>query len=189
VTSVQCATPIDSAVLLAWWLGELDGAAADELETHLLECSACARRLEGIVEVGTAIKGCFARGATAAVLSASFVSRLAAAGMRVREYRVPCNGTVQCTLAPDDDLTVAHLQAALAGVERLDVVHLRPGHADERLEDVPFDPRAGEVVVAPHTQALRHSGDHITRMRLIDAGASPRVIGEYEFVHSAWRQA
>lgn len=184
----RCAGPIDSAALLAWWLGELDDAAARELEMHLLECSACTRRLEGVVELGDAIGACFARGATAAVLTAPFVSRLAATGLRLREYRVPCNGSVRCTVGPEDDVTIAHLQAALGGVERVDVVHLRPGHAEERLEDVPFDVDAGEVVVAAHTQALRKAGDHTSRIRLIDAGASPRVIGEYEFVHSAWRQ-
>lgn len=42
--------------------------------------------------------------------------------MRIREYRLPPNGSVNCTVAPDDELLVTRLEAPLEGVERLDAV-------------------------------------------------------------------
>ncbi|MDZ5461717.1 RNA polymerase sigma factor, partial [Azohydromonas lata] len=50
-----------------------------------------------------------------------FVERLAAQGLRLREYRVPCNGSVNCSAAPQDEVLVGRLQVALQGVRRLDV--------------------------------------------------------------------
>ena len=95
-------------------------------------------------------------GAVHAVVADAFVKRLAAQGLRLREYRVPHNGSVYCTVAPDDDLLITRLDAPLAGVERLDVELLGvEGAGRERLRDVPFDAAAGEVVLAARMERMR----------------------------------
>lgn len=176
------------STLLEYWLGELDAAGEARVDEHLLSCDACANRLGEIVRLAAAIRDEFVRGSVSAVLSAAFVRDLAISGWRVREYRVPSNGSVNCTVAPDDDLTVARLQASLAGVERLDVVRIAEGKVLERLTNVPFDATAGEVVFAPAMIALRALHDQTVHIQLVDTGdTGERVIAGYDFNHAAWK--
>jgi hypothetical protein len=182
-----CADRVDLPTLLEYWLGELDTAGEARIDEHLLSCDACAEHLEDIVQLGGAIREGFVRGSVSAVLSAAFVHDLATSGWRVREYRVACNGSVNCTVAPDDDLTVARLQASLAGVERLDVVRIAEGNVLERLTNVPFDATSGEVVFAPAMSGLRALHDQTVHIQLVDAGGNAeRVIAGYDFNHSPW---
>ena len=181
-----CAAPLDARDLLAYWLGELDGADEARLEEHVLGCGACARELDALVRLGAGVREAFTGGAVSAVLSPAVVQRLVAGGYRLREYRVTRNGSVNCTAGPDDDLVVARLQAPLAGIARVDLIDIAADGTEHVLEDIPFDAATGEVVLAPRTDLLKRAGDHLHRMRLVDAD-SRRVIGEYGFVHSAWR--
>jgi hypothetical protein len=182
-----CVDHVDLPTLLAYWLGELDTAGDARVDEHLLSCDACADHLDGMVKLGAAIREGFVRGSVSAVLSAAFVRDLVISGWRVREYRVACNGSVNCTVAPDDDLTVARLQASLAGVERLDVVRIAEGNVLERLTNVPFDATAGEVVFAPALSGLRALHDQTVHIQLVDAGGNAeRVIAGYDFNHSPW---
>jgi hypothetical protein len=187
VREPACPAPIGDAELVAYWLGDLDERAETRVEEHVLGCATCAAELEALVRLGEDVRDAFARGAVSAVVGAALVQRLRAAGCRLREYRVPANGSVHCTIAPDDDLVVARLQASLKGVTRLDLVDIGPDGLEWRLEDVPFDAAAGEVLVTPRADLLRLAGDHLHRMRLVDA-SSQRMIGEYAFLHSAWRE-
>jgi hypothetical protein len=186
MSAAACTEPVDLGDLLAYWLGELDEAREAQVEEHLLGCGACADALDALLRLGVGVRDAFTRGAVAAVLSPALVQRLLASGYRLREYRVPANGSVNCTAGPEDDLVVARLQAALADVTRLDLIDIGPDGIEHLLEDVPFDAAAGEVVLTPRTDLLKRANDHLHRMRLVDAG-SRRVIGEYAFVHAAWR--
>jgi hypothetical protein len=181
-----CPTPVEAQELLAYWLGELGEARETRVEEHLLGCDACTAALDALVRLGAGVRDAFTRGALSAVLTPALVQRLAASGYRLREYRVPANGSVNCTAGPDDDLVVARLQAPLAGVSAVDLVDIGPDGTERLLADIPFDAATGEVVLTPRTDLLKRAGDHLHRMRLVDAG-SRRVIAEYAFVHSAWR--
>ena len=115
------------------------------------------------------------------------MQRLAGQGVRLREYRVARGGSVNCTVAPDDDLLVTRLEAPLAGVERLDVDFLDAnGQSIRRLHDVPFDPAAGEVVITQQIQVVRAMPATTVRYRLYDM-ASPsgeRLVSEYALHHT-----
>jgi hypothetical protein len=53
------------------------------------------------------------------------------------------------------------------------------------VEDVPFDPDAGELLSLPSAAALRKLPAHTSRVRLVamdEAGARP--LGEYTFAHA-----
>lgn len=175
------------AALVDYWL---DGQDESPLEAHLLACGECAGRLAWIVGLADAIPDLVRRGEAMVVLTAAMLERLAAGGMRIREYRLGAGGSVNCTIAPADDLVVARLAAPLAGVDRLDFVFSSPGGPAHRLEDIPFDPSSGEVVVAQRTPRLRALGCSTEVARLVAVGAQGEaVIGEYTFNHSPFGEA
>jgi hypothetical protein len=178
---------------MAYWLGELDGSRDEpartrepELEEHLFGCENCGARLREIVQLGEGIRRVTRAGGVHAVLTAEFIRRLQGSGVRVREYRLQPGGSVNCTVAPEDDLVIAHLHAPLAGVQRLDMVlDDVPSGAHRRAEDVAFDPAADEIVMMPNVMGLRQLGVATQRARLLAVEREgERVIGEYTFNHS-----
>ena len=179
--------PIES--LLAWWLHETDAAETDAIDEHLLRCDACGETLDELLGLADGVRAAFKAGLVGAIASAEFVARLAAHGHRVREYRLPWNGGVDCTVAPDDELLVGRLQALLAGVERLDAVlefSYAPG-VRHRIEDVPFDAGAGEVIYLPKTAEVRRAPAHTHTVTLVAArGGVERALGTYTFRHRPW---
>lgn len=175
--------------LLAYWLRETGTAEADAADEHLMRCDACGQALDELVALGQGVARAFRAGVVWAVSSRSFVQQLASGGLRVREYHLAHNGSVHCTVAPDDDLLVSRLSVPLQGVRRLDVAchsSLAPG-AWHRLEDVPFDADAGEVVWLNDIARIRPLAAHTLQVKLlaVEADAS-RELGTYTFRHRPW---
>ena len=188
-TELACPSPIPAGTLLEYWLGELDKAREGQLDEHLLGCGHCSANLQGLVDIGGAIRAAVREGAVQGVVTGAFVKRLAEKGLRVREYRVPHNGSVHCTVAPDDDLLVTRLAAPLAGVGSLDLERLSgDGTTLERMRDVPFDATAGEVVLTPRIEAVRALDATTVRFRLLEmAPSGERLVGEYTLHHTPHR--
>jgi hypothetical protein len=184
-----CSTRIAFTTLVEYWLGELDEASEARVEEHLLGCGECSESLRSVVEVAGGIRALVRQGSAHAVVTDAFLVRLAAHGLRLREYRVPCNGSVHCTVAPDDDLLVSRLEAPLAGVEQVDAVLLNFDEAagQQRLRDIPFNRSTGEVVLTPGTKNIRAAGAHTARVQLLAVDRqSERLIGDYTFIHTPW---
>lgn len=181
----SCIAPIEFSTLVEHWLGELDEAASERIDEHMLGCGACSARLAEIVALGAGIRDAFESGAIRAFVSPAFVQRLADRGLRLREYRVECNGSVNCSVAPEDEVLVARLEAPLEGVSRVDVISQFEETPAEVFRDVPFDPAGGEVVITAKIASLREMAAHRHRFRLlaVDAGVE-RVIGDYTFNHT-----
>ena len=177
----------DEAQLLAYGLGGLPAEAEVGLDEHLLGCSECSARLEALATLATGVRAAFRQGRLTSFLSADFVERLRAQGLRLREYRVPRDGSVLCTVTPDDDLVVGRMQAPLADVARVDLVSRIAGQPDERGEDVPFDRARGEVLIAPDLVRLRAMPGHTQRIELfaVAADGATTRLGEYTFNHQA----
>lgn len=174
----------DFEKLLAYWLGESE---SDELEEHLFACAECSARLEEIAALGAGIRAVVREGRVAAVISGPFLEALRRQGMRLREYRVPAGGSVDCTLLADEDAVVSKVEASLAGVARLDaLMRVEAGGevTEARVEDVPFDAAAGEVVLLQSSETLRRMPAHVHRLRLVAVDEGERVIGEYTFRHT-----
>jgi len=174
------------ADLVEYWFGELDLAREEALEEHLLGCAECTARLEELVALGAGVRAAFRAGTLRAVVSRGFVERLKREGLRLREYPVAPGGSVNCTIARDDDYVISRLQAPLADVRRVDLVLLgEEGEPHETLEDVPFDPGAGEVLFCPSPAALKELPAYTDRVRLlaVEAGGA-RTLGDYTFVHT-----
>lgn len=188
MTHASCASPIPLATLLAYWLGEIEAPREEQLDQHLLGCGHCSANLQSLVDIADGVRTAARAGGVRAVLPDAFLQRLAAQGLRLREYRVAHNGSVHCTVAPEDDLLVARLDAPLAGVDRLDI-ELIGGEAEdiERLRDVPFEAATGTVIVATRIDRIRALPASTSRMRLLGVTASgERLVGEYTFHHTPW---
>jgi hypothetical protein len=182
------ASHVEFDALVDYWLGDTDAAATEAIDAHLMTCDACGAVLDDAMALARATKEAFQRGAVPSMLSAPFVERLKAAGRRVREYRVPHNGSVACAVGPNDDMLVAHLAAPLRDVARLDAVFtfsFVPGHVD-RLSDIPFDAATGEVLFTPKMTEVRLHPTHemLVRLFAVDA-AGEREVGHYTFHHQA----
>jgi hypothetical protein len=178
--------------LLDYWLHDSDAAATDAVDEHLMACEACGQVLDGIVALGEGVRGALVAGAVLAVTSGAYVQRLAAQGRRVREYRLPHNGSVNCTVAPEDELLASRLEAPLQGVARLDLLlelSLEPG-VQHRLQDIPFDAsagEAGEVVYLSRIAQVKRMPAHTAQVTLlaVEAGGAKEV-GRYTFRHAPW---
>jgi len=175
--------------LLDYWLHDSDAASADAVDEHLMRCDACGERLDELIALGEGVREALRAGAVAMVTSGAFVQRLAGLGLRVREYRLPPNGSVNCSVAPEDELLVSRLAAPLQGVQRLDAraqLSIEPG-VQHDLHDVPFDVQAGEVVVVSKLAAVRRLPAHTLQVTLlaVEAGGT-REVGRYTFNHRPW---
>ncbi|RYF16972.1 MAG: zf-HC2 domain-containing protein [Comamonadaceae bacterium] len=175
--------------LLDYWLRETDPATTERVDEHLMQCDACGEELDRLVALGEGVRGAFREGFVMAVASDAFLRQLGAQGLRIREYRLPPEGSVNCTVAPDDDVLVTRLEAPLQGVSRLDAVAHRstePG-VQHRLEDLPFEETAGEVLyISPVTQ-VRQLPAHTMELTLLAVGeGGTRELGRYTFHHSPW---
>jgi hypothetical protein len=177
---------VSTATLIAYWLRELDGAEDAALDEHLFACTECSARLAELVRLADGVQRAARAGTLFTIVSARFIQHLTDAGLHVRRYDAKPGGSVNCTVTPEDDAVVAYLEAPLEGIERLDLLlHDLPQDAHYRVEDIPFDPAAGEVVVAPSLVQLRKLGKARQIMRLVAVkGGSDQVIGEYTFNHS-----
>ena len=182
----SCQSPLDWDTLLAYWLGELDPDSEARTEEHYLGCAECSRRLQWLTTLAQEVRALTQKSGVSVVINEEFVRRLSEHGLQVREYRVPCNGSVNCTVTPEDDLVVAYLEAPLAEVTRLDMVYLdNEGKPQLRQEDIPFNVENADVVFSTRIDALRALPATTLRVRLLAIDTNgERTLGDYTFNHT-----
>ena len=173
----------DFATLVAYWLGELDETREAEVETHYLGCGQCAAQLAEVEALSEGVRRAFVGGHVPTAVTAAFVEQMRSRGVQLREYHVPRNGSVSCSVAPEDQMLLSYLQAPLEGVGRVDAIV--SGDAEMRLEDVPFDAASGLVILSPSIAQVRTMPAYrrVVRLVAVDAGGE-RLVGEYTFNHS-----
>jgi hypothetical protein len=177
--------------LLDYWLQETDAAATEAIDEHLMQCDACGVAFDELVALAGGVRESFRNGHVPAVVPEGFLARLRQQGVRIREYRLPHNGSVNCSVAPEDEFLVSCLDAPLAGVKRLDAV-TRQSHAPDvahHLRDIPFDARTGLVFFVQKLAEVREQPRHDMTLTLIaqeDDGA--RELGRYVFHHHPWEK-
>jgi hypothetical protein len=183
--SARCPEPLDTRVLVDYWFGELPAPEQDRVEEHLLECPDCSRVSSELVAIGDGVRRLTHQGALHVVVGPSYLDAAWRRGLRVREYRVPPGGRVACTVTAEDDLLVTRLQGDFSGVTRLDLVAQTEGQPEQRVEDLPVNPSALELIVAQAMPALRAMGSNVTRLRLVATEPDgDRLLGEYTFAHT-----
>ena len=182
----SCSEPLDLATLVDYWFGDLDGPDLDRVEEHMLECDACGSVLRSLVATGDGVRRLAREGAFGVVVSPAFLETASRQGLRVREYRVPAGGRVDCTVTAEDDLLVSYLEGDFRGVSRLDLVVQVEDGPEHRVFDLPISPSSPELIVAQAMPALRALPSATMRMRLLAReGEGDRLVGEYTFAHTA----
>lgn len=181
-----CAAPLSLDTLLAYWFGELGDEAERQAEEHFFGCAHCSANLEEVATLGGAVRSVFASGFITAIISPALAERMKERGMKLREYPVEPGGTVNCTIAAQDDAVISRLKAPLAGVIRVDVLRLdESGVVRSRYSDVPFDAAAGEVLVCPSSAGLKTMPAYRETMRLLAIDAEgEHALGDYVFDHT-----
>lgn len=182
-----CPAPVAFETLIEYWLGDLAAPKTERIDEHIILCGQCAAKLGEIAGLSQGIRAVFRKGDVRVILTPNFLERLIGRGIRIRQYRCSLNGSVACTVAPEDELLVGRLDAPLSGVTRLDVLSRRScDDAEHRLFDIPFDARSNEVIVAPNLAQVRRLPSHEHMVRLIAVKEkTERALGEYTFLHTA----
>ena len=175
---------LDFEQLVDYWLGD-----GDKVEEHLFACAECTARLEWLAALSDGVRAAVRAGAFGMVIPAPLVAAMKRAGMRLREYHTDPGATVSCTFRAGDDAVVSHIRARLGGVKRVDALWTAEVDGIRqpvvRLEDVPFDPAAEEVILLPHAAQLKKMPKHTMRLRLVAVEeAGERRLGEYFFDHT-----
>jgi Putative zinc-finger len=173
--------------LVALWAGELDEAEAAVVDEHLFGCDACAAATERLAKVVETL-----REELPFVISHAHRDRLEAAGTRiaVTDLEPTLDPTLRrsARFTPKVDLLVFTLHGDLSRADRVDVEIASPtGERRHVLEDVPFDRKTGEVLIAcqRHYEEMFSTGDPIFRVHALEAGER-RNVGEYTVTH-VWR--
>lgn len=185
MTSLDC-KHLSLAELIEYWWDDLGDERTAAVEAHLFGCASCTTQLEHIVNFGMATRELVQQGRIAATLTPGALDTLKATGLQLREYHLDPGGSVNCTIAPGDDLVVSHLRAPLAGVHKLDLLIEDADAAWQVLvSDIGFDPSRDEVIVIPKAEDVRKLHQATQRMRLFSVDDSGRhLLGEYWFHHS-----
>lgn len=188
MSAPMCSSPLAWETLIAYWLAELDPLDDAHLEEHYLGCAACSHRLGQLAALASELQFVARTSAVDMVVNDDFVRRLKQDGLRVREYRVPRNGSVNCTAGPEDDFVVAHLEAPLVGVQRIDLVTLdEDANIASRYADVPFLANSSGVVLSTGIDKLRGLPASVFRVRLLAIDAhGERTLGDYTFNHTPY---
>ena len=183
--SAACRAPVPEETLAAYWLAELARVDEERVEEHCFGCAPCAERLGELAAMGEGVRAVFRAGLLHAVISPAVLAAMRDAKLRLREYSAVPGGSVQCSIAAQDDFVVSRLATPLAGIERLDLLYREGDGPETRLEDIPFDPAAGEVLFCPQAALLKTMPAHTHRVRLVGhAGRAQRTLAEYSFEHT-----
>lgn len=188
-TPARCGDPIGLETVTAYWLGELDAGAETAVESHYFGCAYCSAHVAAIARIAAGVRAGLRDGLVRAMITPPFLAFMKAQGMRIREYRLRPGGLVACTIRAEDDAVVGHMEADLDGVTRVDAVErldLGDGRVTRwRVEDVPFDAAAGEVMTLPSAAGLRTMAAHTLHVELVAVGeGGERSLGAYTFAHT-----
>ena len=185
--ALGCPDPIDAAVLSDYWLAALTGPEEDAAEEHLFGCDRCGARLREVIALAEGVRELARAGSLRMIVSDAFLNRAAEQGLRVREYALPTGGSVQCTVAAEDDILIARLAADLSGAKRVDLcICDERGVEQVRLPDIPVDSGASSVVCQESISLMKAAptSKMIARLVAFDEAGGERLLGEYTFNHS-----
>ena len=183
---VNCADPIDAAVLADYWLAALADAEEEAVEEHLLGCDQCGERLREVIALADGVRQLGHEGSLRLVVSDAFLKRAAEGGLRVREYAPPPGGGVECTVMAEDDILIGRLAANLSGVKRVDLCFFDEGGVEQaRLPDIPVRAGASSVVFQESITFAKAAPTYKMTARLValDEAGGERLLGEYTFNH------
>jgi len=184
---MNCSHPMDAAVLADYWSGALDKPEEEAVEEHLLSCDSCSARLGEVIALAEGVRTLAREGSLRMVVSEEYLKRIAAEGLRIREYAPPPGGSVQCTVTQEDDILIGRLTANLSGAQRVDLcICDGSGNEQLRLPDIPIPSAAGSIAYQESMTFAKAmpTSTMIARLVTFDESGSERLLGEYTFNHT-----
>ena len=186
MSDTRCAAPLGFAAVVDYWAGDLSREEEDRIEDHVFTCAICARDLSAAETLARGIATVAREGRLHSVLTDGILNRLAADGVRIRQYTLEGPAVVQCAVWADDDLVVARIRGDYADVEAVTIVTRRAsGEEINRLSDVPVRPGQHEILNAFSAAHLRKLP--ATRVRVTvtgHTGSAERTIADYTLDHA-----
>jgi hypothetical protein len=140
-----CFKPVPFESFVSYWAGDLDAKAGEELEDHVFACPTCTAMSERIAAVTEKM-----RSLEPAVIPAARLAELRAGGKRIEDNFVAPGERKRVVFAAQD-MIVHHLGGLdVVDVDRVSIVVRSEGTNQIVTEypSVPFDPKAGEVLIA-----------------------------------------
>jgi len=183
----ECSSPIEAAVLMDYWLAALSPSDEDAVEQHLMTCDRCGDRLRDVIALADGLRTLARSGSLQVVVGDQFLNRATRTGLRVREYAPPRGGSIQCTVAADDDLLVARLAVDLTTASRVDLSWCdQEGAERQRMADIPVRADGPDVICQQSITWAKASptSTMIARLLAVDEKGDERVLGEYTFHHT-----
>ena len=184
---MNCSNPIDAGILADYWIAVLPSSEEEVVEEHLLDCDRCGQRLREVIALAEGVRKLAREGSLRMVVSDEFLKRVAAEGLRVREYHVPPGGGVECTVTAEDDFLIGRLAANLSGATRVDLcICDERGVEQLRLPDIPVHAGAGGVAYQESITFAKAAPTNkmIARLVTFDDAGGEHLLGEYTFNHT-----
>ncbi len=170
---------LDIATLVDYWTADLSDAETQAVEAHLFACDACTSEAERVAAVAHAF-----RTSIPPAISAAQLAELKARGLVIEENNFAPGTRTTVTFRPELDMMIHHLRGLdLAGAERVELV-ARSESAGVLHRDpyAPFDPVAGELLIACQKHFAQLPADIVFDVEVHRAGAAP-VRSTYEMPH------
>jgi hypothetical protein len=183
---MNCATPLDAAVLADYWLGLLSQSEQDAIEEHFFSCEECSARLAEITALAAELRALANEGSLRVIVSERFLERAAAEGMTIRQYAPPRGGRIDCTVTLKDDLLIGRLAADFSELQRIDLA-ICDGEGIERMRmtDIPFRPSQGTLLLHESITRAKAAPSEVMIARIVAVDENgDRLIGEYTFDHA-----
>jgi hypothetical protein len=189
--SDACSTPIPLSDLYAYRRAELDAAGEAALEAHFFSCATCAERLAWLERLEAGVALAMRQGLFDVFVRPETVDRLEREGCVVRKYDLQAGQSVNCTIAPDDDMTVVTLH----GPRRPDapvrlLVELLDHASGQRMnEERPAfqDSASGDVKIRLAGVSQKSLGHvRVTLNLRFGDGPDAELAGPYELNHTPW---
>ncbi len=185
------AHPLALDTLVAYRLGELAPDQEERVEAHYFECETCAARLRFVESLAREVTALVREGRVSAGVTSAFVTRAAERGITLRRYDVEIGASVQCTVAPQDDLVITHLGVPLPPGTPVDVeteVEPEGSGAVTRFvtADLTVDAESGGVLLAQSSESLRAYPKSRVVLR-VRARESGELFGPYTLHHTPWQ--
>lgn len=162
-----------------YFAGFLEESESDALEAHLFACGPCAIELERLGGLAAAV-----RDTVPPIISRAQFEAFAREGRIAQENPMSPGEVAEVRYPPEGKLLVHRLGGFdLKDASRVDFELIGPeGSVLMRLDDVPFDPQGGELLVACQAHFVEQF-PRDTRFRVEAVGGSDPSVATYTVSH------
>jgi hypothetical protein len=186
------AHPLALDTLVAYRLGELTPDQEELVEAHYFECETCAARLRFVESLGREVAAVVREGRVSAAVTPAFVELATTRGVTLRRYDVEIGESVECSVAPQDDLVVTRLGVPLPPGTAVDIeteVEPEGSGAVTRFvtSDLSVDAESGGVLLAQSSESIRAYPKSRVVLR-VRARESGELFGPYTLHHTPWQE-